>query len=272
MIFYDRLDINRSGVILNHESRIEYILKALGEEKSLYVSDLVRILDVSPITIRRDLSELEEKGYLIRRYGGAMKSEAIDNLFSFNIRKEKNSAQKERICRTASDFIEDNDVIFIDCGTTLFRLSHYIGKKNRLRVITNSLPVVSELINFPNIRLTFIGGDIVSNQKASFGTTAERMISEYHADKAFIGADGISLNKGLSSYDEKEARITKKMAENSRTVFLLCDSSKIEKDSFYRFAPVSLINILITDKSIGKAETARYLENNISIITALDKE
>ena len=254
------------------ESRKSYILKTLNERDHLNVQELSEHFKVSQMTIRRDLSELEEKGYLIRKYGGAVKSDAVDNLFSFNRRLEENGGQKEKICRRAAGFIEDNDVIFIDCGTTLFRLSHYIGRKNRLRVITNSLPVVSELINFPNIRLTFIGGDIVDDRKASYGSTAERMIEEYHADKAFIGADGISLSKGLSSYDEKEARITRKMAENADRVFLLCDSSKIEKDSFYRFAPVSLINVLITEKKISRAETARYLENKISIITAADKE
>ncbi len=261
--------IIKHGVPVIQERRKSYILKTLNERDHLNVQELSAHFNVSQMTIRRDLSELEEKGYLIRKYGGAVKSDAVDNLFSFNNRLEENGSQKETICRIASDFIEDNDVIFIDCGTTLFRLSHYIGRKNRLRVITNSLPVVSELINFPNIKLTFIGGDIVDDRKASYGATAEGMIGEYHADKAFIGADGISLNKGLSSYDEQEAKITKKMAENADRVFLLCDSSKIEKNSFYRFAPVSLIDVMITEKSIGKAETARYLKNNILIRTTI---
>ena len=251
---------------MDQENRIKHILKTLDEKDSLRVQDLVDSFNVSQITIRRDLSELEKKGYLIRKYGGAVKSEAVDNMFSFNRRKEKNSEQKIKICEIAARFIEDNDIIFIDCGTTLFRLSHYIVKRNRLRVITNSLPVVSELINYPNIKLTFIGGDIVSDRKASYGSTAERLIGEYHVGKAFIGADGISLKNGLSSYDEKEAQITLKMAENADKVFLLCDSSKIESDSCCRFAPVSLVDVLITEQKISEEDMSRYLENNISII------
>lgn len=134
-------------------------------------------------------------------------------------------------------------------------------------MITNSLPVISELMNYKNIKLTFIGGDIVSDRKASYGAAAESLIDGYHANKAFIGADGISLKNGLSSYDEKEAHITRKMAENADKVFLLCDSSKIERDSFCRFAPVSLIDVLITEQRISEEDTYRYLENNISIIT-----
>ncbi len=249
------------------ENRKKYILKALNEREFISVNELVEHFGVSPMTIRRDLSELEEKGFLIRKYGGAVKSEAVGNMFSFNSRVEKNSEQKEKICRTASRFIDDGDIIFIDCGSTLFRLSRYIIKKNRLKVITNSLPVVSELINYSNIKVTFIGGDIVSDRKAAYGPTAEKLIGEYHADKAFIGIDGISVNNGLSSYDEKEARITLRMAENADKVFLLCDSSKIEKDSFYRFAPVSLIDVLITEKEVEKEIVSNYMANNITIIT-----
>ncbi|RKX81530.1 MAG: DeoR/GlpR transcriptional regulator [Spirochaetes bacterium] len=254
------------------ESRKKEILKILDEHESLSVQELEYRFKVSQMTIRRDLTDLETQGYLIRKYGGAVKSEAVDSLFSFNKRLEENGRQKEKICRIASSFIEDDDVIFIDCGTTLFRLSHYIQNKTRLRVITNSLPVVSELINYSNINITFIGGDVVGDRKASYGDTAERLIGEYHADKAFIGADGVSLSKGLSSYDEKEARITRKMAENADKVFLLCDSSKIEKNSFYRFAPVSLINVLITERKISGEETSRYRDNDISIITKTEEE
>ncbi len=266
MFVYDRCNGNKQEVVLDQVSRKKYILKILNDKNFLSVQEVVDRFGVSPMTIRRDLSELEKKGYLIRKYGGAVKSEAVDNMFSFKKRVESNSGQKEKICEIASRFIEDNDIIFVDCGTTLFRLSHYIIRKNRLRVITNSLPVVSELINYPNIKITFIGGDIVSDRKASYGSTAERLISEYHADKAFIGADGISLKNGLSSYDEKEGLITRKMAANADKVFLLCDSSKIERDSFCRFSPVSIIDVLITEKKTSEEDVSRYLENNITII------
>ncbi len=84
--------------------------------------------------------------------------------------------------------------------------------------------------------MIIIGGEVVNERKAIYGHSAERNLELYHANKAFIGADGISLSKGLTSYDEKEASITLKMAENADEVFLLCDSTKIEKNSFVRFA------------------------------------
>jgi len=126
--------------------------------------------------------------------------------------------------------------------------------------------VVSELINFDNIKLIVIGGEVLNERKAIYGPSAERVISHYHAKKAFIGSDGISLSRGLSSYDENESLITLKMAENADEVFLLCDSTKIDKDSFVNFAPVSIIDYVITDQDLDPKLISKYKRNNVNLI------
>ncbi len=248
--------------------RKKHILKSLDKTDYISVNDLVKELDVSHMTIRRDLNGLEAEGYLIRQYGGALKSKAVENLFSFSRRVSRKKEQKEAICKTAAGYIQDNDVIFIDCGTTLFRICKYILNKKNLRIITNSLPVVSELINCSHIKINFIGGEVVHDRKAVYGMFAEKALDEYRANKAFIGADGISLKNGLSSYDEKEGKISGKMAANANKVYLLCDSSKIEQDSFFKMAPVSIIDHLITDKNINKQLVHKYKKNKIKVIIA----
>jgi len=248
------------------EERKRYILEALDKKEYVPVQNFVDALGVSHMTIRRDLSKLEDDGYLIRKYGGALKSEAVDNLFSFTRRVNHKKAQKEIICKLAAVHIEDNDVVFVDCGTTLFRICKYILNRKNLRIITNSLPVVSELVNYSHINVHLIGGEIVNERKATYGEFAIKAIKQYHVDKAFIGADGISLKNGLSSYDEKESRITREMAENADMVYLLCDSSKIEKDSFFRFAPVSIIDYLITGSNIDKKIIKPYAKNKIKVV------
>jgi len=251
---------------MDQEFRKKHILEELERSGRVNLQELVKLFQTSEMTVRRDLTELERQGFLIRKYGGAVKTEAVDTLFSFNRRVERNSDQKEAICRTASQFIEDGDIIFIDCGTTLFRLAHFI-KNRRIRVITNSLPVISELLNDPQIRLSFVGGDIDSDRQASYGRIAEKIISEFRADKAFIGMDGVSLSNGLSSFDEKEGLVTKTMAEHAGKVYLLCDSSKIEKDSYFRFAPVSLIDTLVTDSEVNSQLIGLYKEKGVEIIS-----
>jgi len=246
--------------------RKKYILKQLEMNDKVTLKELSRRFDVSEMTIRRDFNELEMQGLLIRKYGGAVKSEAAESLFSFNKRVESNRKQKQLLCRIAEGYIDDGDIIFIDCGTTLFRLAGMV-RNRKIRVITNSLPVVSELMGSPTVKLTLVGGTIDSDRQASYGSIAEAAIREFSADKAFIGTDGISLLHGLSSYDEKEALITRTMAEHSRQVFLLCDSSKIERDSYFRYAPVTLVHYLITDKLRNESLIQQYKEQGIQIVT-----
>ena len=248
------------------ELRKEFIVNTLNENGIVYTQEIMKICDVSEITIRRDLTELESKGLLIRTHGGAVKSKATDVLFSYELKINQNRQNKETICQLATNYIEEGDIIFIDCGTTLSLMTKYITKFNTLTVITTSLPVISELIKYPNIRLSLIGGEIDIERQATYGSVAENTTGYYHANKAFIGADGISLKKGLSSYDEKEGAITQKMIENSDEVFLLCDSSKIEKNSFVKFASVTEIHHLITDKLTSPEQMKMYLDAGVDVI------
>lgn len=248
------------------ELRKKIILNLLKNNDSISIHEILYKCNASEITVRRDLAELEDKGLLIRTHGGAIKNTASQSLFTFNSKMNLNKGKKEYICKVASKFINDNDIIFIDCGSTMSFLSKYISKKESLTVITNSLPVVSELINFGNITLIVIGGEVLNERKATYGRSAEQSISQYHANKAFIGSDGISLSKGLTSYDQNESLITLKMAENADEVFLLCDSTKIEKNSFRSFAPVSIITYVITDKDLETEFISKYKKDNVNII------
>ena len=251
---------------MNPELRKRFIINPLNEQESITIHEASTNCNVSEITIRRDLTELEREGLLIKTIGGAIRSKVGNQLFSYDIKINQNWQRKEKICQIASRYIKNNDVIFIDCGTTLFHLTKYIKRFESLIVITTSLPVVSELLSFQNIRFILIGGEVAAERKAMYGPIANANISRYHADKAFIGADGVSLQNGLSSYDEKEADITLRMAENSDKVFLLCDSSKIEKSSFIKFAPFSIIDYLITNDDISNRYLNEYREANIQVI------
>ena len=249
------------------ELRKEIILNTLNESGILYTHDIMEKCNVSEITIRRDLTELESKGLLIRTHGGAVKSQAIDMLFTYDLKINQNRRNKELICQWAANYIDEGDIIFIDCGTTLSLIAKNIAKFNSLTVITTSLPVVSELIRFRNIRLSLIGGEIDNERQATYGPIAENNIEKHHADKAFIGVDGLSLKKGLSSYDDKEGAVTLKMMENSDKVFLLCDSSKIEKNSFVKIASITKIHHLITDKLISPEQLKMYQDFGVDVIT-----
>lgn len=251
---------------MNYELRKKIILDVLNEQEIIMISDIVKRCNVSEITIRRDLINIEKEGLLVRTHGGAIKPKRGNQLFTFDIKLNQNLLKKEEICQTAAKHIKENDIIFIDCGTTLFHLTKYIKKFKSLIVITTSLPVISELLEYSNIKLIVIGGEVDLPRKAIYGSVADKTINSYHADKAFIGADGISLKNGLTSYDEKEASVTLRMAENSSEVFLVCDSSKIEKNSFFKFAPFSKIDHLITNNDIDPQHLKEYRDAGIDMI------
>ena len=253
---------------MQQEKRKRIILDMINNKESVSVQEIVGKCNVSEITVRRDLSLLESKNLIIRTHGGAVKSKAADNLFNYELKINQNTGKKIAICKKASEFIVNNDIIFIDCGTTLIHLTKFITRFDSLTVITNSLPVVSELLNFTRIKLIIIGGEAISERKAIYGSVAERSIGQYHADKAFIGATGVSVLKGLTSSDENESAITLKMAENADQVFLLCDSSKVERNSFVQFAPLSKIDYLITDDGIDLSLVNTYEESGVNIIKA----
>lgn len=248
------------------EARKKYILNQLNKKESINIQDIVKDLNVSEITVRRDLNELEKQGFLKRIHGGAIRSVA-NIIFDFNNKATQNRERKIDICRYASTFIEEEDIIYLDCGTTVYFLARFLIKFQRLRVITNSLPVISELLPYRNIKVTLIGGELDNSLKAFYGRTTESLLKQYKADKAFIGAGGVSLAHGLSSVDEKGASITTKMIGSARKVFLLCDSSKLENDSYFIYSSLSQVNYLLTDRDIDQQIVELYIKNKINIIT-----
>lgn len=251
-----------------HEIRKKLILQMLNKNEAVTVKEIASKCKISEITARRDLISLEQNGIINRTHGGAILTSAIPELFGFNNKAKEHKEQKIEICKNAVSFIEENDTIYMDCGTTVYFLARFITRYKNLRVITNSLPIVSELIPYPQIKIYLIGGELDNNRKALYGTMTENLIDRYKADKAFIGAGGVSLKHGLSSIDEKEASITIKMAQAAKKVFLLCDSSKIENNSYFTYSSLSLVSLLITDNGLDKSYLELYKNRGLNILLA----
>jgi DeoR family transcriptional regulator, fructose operon transcriptional repressor len=253
---------------MKFEERKRFIMEKLSQTQQVEVLDIIDAFRVSAITARRDLDQLEKEGLLVRTHGGAIKIKPPGQrkLFSYDEKAMLNKERKDYIGELAAKLVQEGDVIFIDSGSTLFHLCHYLKKINHLTVITNSLPVAGELLGYPNIRINLIGGEADHERKAVYGLVAEITLEHYHTNKAFIGADGVSLQKGLTTYDEKEAAISRKIAASSDEVYLLCDSSKIERNSSVKFAPLSILKALITDYDLPADVKSAYSKNNITVL------
>ncbi len=236
-------------------TRKRKILEFLSQNEEMEVTEMAKYLEVSDITIRRDLIDLESKGLLIRTHGGAVKID--ENIaVSFQDKSVKNAKEKDFICQLASKEIQEGDVIFIDCGSTTFELCKYIREK-KIHVITNSLPVVNALAH-SKVKVNLIGGELDTERMAMHGMMAVEHIRKYQATKAFIGVDGLTT-EGLFAHSEKEAEISLNIAAQAAQTYLLCDASKIGKKSYLNFGGIGLLHTLITNADDQLASPFRTL-------------
>jgi len=246
---------------MNFQKRKQIILEKLVTTGEVDVKQMALELNISEITIRRDLNQLADDGLLYRTHGGAMKVSQFEIPHDFINKAAKNVEVKDKICRAAAGLINDGDIIFMDCGSTVFRLCQFI-KNKRIKVITNSIPVVYELQG-SMVSLNIIGGEFNAERQAVHGKIADEHIARYKAAKAFLGIDGISRN-GLFANSELEADITQAFATNSAQTILLCDDSKIGKETYLKFAGINIINTIITNSR--SEELAHFKKQGVKII------
>jgi DeoR family transcriptional regulator, fructose operon transcriptional repressor len=236
---------------MNFQKRKQSIFQRLADTGEADIRELATALEVSEITIRRDLNQLAADGLLQRTHGGAIKVESPNPPFPFANKAAINVKAKEAIARRAAAGINDGDIVFLDCGSTVFHLCPFI-KNKKIRVITNSLPIIHELRD-SQAGINLIGGEFDAERQAIHGKMAEYHITKYRANRAFLGIDGISP-RGLFANSEKEATLTMALAANSISAWLLCDSSKIGRETYWQFAGLQLIGTVITDATAAACQ------------------
>jgi DeoR family transcriptional regulator, fructose operon transcriptional repressor len=248
---------------MSSEKRKLLVINRLQEEPEVDIKQLAAELHVSEITVRRDLNELAKDGLLYRTHGGAMRVTEWAGPFTFANKAAVNAKAKEAIARRAASEIADGDILFMDCGSTVFHMCPFI-KWKKIQVITNSLPVVSAL-QVGQAAVNLVGGEVDRNRQAVHGWMAGYHVQQYRATKAFLGVDGISA-AGLFAHSEKEATMTLSMAAQSKRRYLLCDAGKLGWEHILRFAGLDLIDAVITDAS---ARDCRFLKKaGVAIIRA----
>ena len=249
---------------MNFQLRKQYLLATLAQHGSLEVAATAQQLQTTPLTIRRDLTQLAAEGLVVRTHGGAVLPSVVKNPVAFARKSTTHAAEKAAICQLAATQIAAGDTIFIDCGSTTFPLCPLI-RHLPLRVVTNSLPVLFELVGSA-VQVVLAGGEVDAERQALHGMVAVEQLKRYRVDKAFLGVDGLSLQRGLSANSEAEAAISLAVAGAASHVYLLCDASKLEQDKYFQFAPLSLINTLITDSRVSEALRAQYQEAGVVVL------
>ncbi|MBA4853622.1 DeoR/GlpR family DNA-binding transcription regulator [Emticicia sp. BO119] len=249
---------------MNFQERKQIIIEKVETNGNVDVKELAALLNTSEITVRRDLAILAEKGLIFRTHGGAMKLSLSYDTIDFVNKSAVRGEQKDYICQIAASYINEGDVVFLDCGSTVYRICPFI-RNMKIKVVTNSIPIVNTLLN-SSVSLNFAGGEIDQERQASHGNIAIEHFARYRADKAFLGVDGISVNNGLSASSEKEAEISTILAKYAKETFLLCDSSKFERDRYLPFAPIDMANYLITDNGADETLIRKYESLGVIVV------
>ena len=240
------------------EQRHEGILNLVNENIIMKVSDLTDLLNVSDMTIRRDLMELEQKGLLTRIHGGARSnSDAEDLLERSHSEKQKiNIDNKLEVAQKIVECIEDNDVIFLGPGTTIELVPELLTQKN-LKVITNPLPVFNHLSEKKDYEIILIGGVYRKMTGAFVGGIPNNAIKSMKTAKAFIGVNGIYDNI-LTNYNEEEGLTQRLILDNAIKKYIISDSSKFNVLDFYEFYDLGNVTGLITDSHVSNQDLEKY--------------
>lgn len=243
-------------------------MEVLLREESVTVNQLAELLDVSSVTIRKDLTELEQAGKLYRSHGKAI----IINPFTFNRsvnEKEKIAVeQKEAIGREAAKLIDQDDSIIIASGTTVHALARNIKPKHRLTVVSASLPVSQILSQDENNDIMQLGGMLRHSSLSVVGQYSKQILENCSFSKLFLGVDGIDFDYGFTTTDMREAELNQQMMRAAHKVIVLADSSKFGRRGFAKIGNIEDIDLIITDAGVSPNVVNLINDHGINLIIA----
>jgi DeoR family fructose operon transcriptional repressor len=213
--------------------------------------DLAQTLSVTVATVRRDLSELDRKGFLRRTHGGAVRIERLSFLTPVTNRPGQFDAEKNIIARAVAADLTNDSTIGIDAGTTTIKIAQAIPPERRLTVVTYSLIVASTLASHPHVRVHFLGGEILENSRAAIGPWSLDMANRVTLDTVYLSVDGIDAELGLTTHNVHEAAVKSALINSARRSVVVADHSKFGRAEFGRIAPVEAAHTIVTDAGVS---------------------
>lgn len=229
------------------EERFAIILDIIEKQGSATVSELMKALDASESTIRRDLSLLNKNGSVIKVHGGAVSKKQNITTRDENVssRQTKNAQDKLKIAKYAASLIEPNDFVYLDAGTTTEMMIDFIDT-TEATFVTNAISHAKK-IAIKGCRVYILGGEFKSKTEAIVGEEAVATLEKYNFTKGFWGTNGVTLENGFTTPEIKEAMVKKKSMEHCKECYVLADASKFEEVSSIKFAEFDAATIITTE-------------------------
>lgn len=241
-------------------------MELLNTEDSVKISQLTELFGISRVTAREDLDDLGRKGLLIRTRGGAIHPENIPMVKLLASKLTEEQREKKAICTAALPLISPRMNIIIDGGSTMVHLARLVSKM-KITVITNSILVIQELKDAPDVEVFVAGGTLRRPYMALMDTATSFMFEQIHADILFMGAPGFSIEKNITTRTILDAEIKKQMIKNASLVCLLADASKREKMFMANICGWDAIDYFVTD-ALDPGDQARLAKMGVKVIIA----
>jgi len=250
------------------EERRRRILEMLDGQERVTVDELVGRFGVSAVTIRGDLDALAGAGVVVRSHGGALRRVEAPEDVPITVKETLHHAEKVRIGHAASQMIKDGETVILDSGTTTMEIARQIKflKLKSVNVITNALNVAMELASLPHVRLIMIGGILRQMSYSFSGPHAEQTLRGLHADRLFLGVDGMDPDIGLMTPDVLEAQLNAVMIQVSRETVVVADSTKFQRRSLSVIARIEVVHRVITDSGAAPEMVSALRARNVEVL------
>lgn len=242
------------------EERQEHILGVARRDGRVNAAAVAAELGVTSETVRRDLSILERKGLIRRTHGGALPVERLTTVPDLAGRARMMTTEKDRIAKAALEELpEPGGSVIIDAGTTTARFVEHVPTESGLTVVTNSVPVATSLMTRTNADTLLVGGRLRKPTQGTIDDWAVHALSGITVDVAFIATNGLCVEHGLTTPDQRDATVKQAMMAAARRLVVLADNSKVGTDYFCRFAELADIDVVVTDSGLDP-ELAEQVE------------
>lgn len=256
---------DNSLLAVERQRRIRDILRREGAVRTAVLTEL---LNVSAVTIRADLRELEKAGECELIWGGGVSKVPPPNQEPLLQQRTKlNRESKQRIGKRAVEFIEVGHTVFVDAGTTTVEIVYHLPRDMEyLRIVTPALNIAVAATHYPNVELVMPGGVLRQLTRSLIGTQTVRSLEQFNADILFLASSGFGLENGVTTGNILEVEVKRTMVKHARKVILTADGSKFGRSLSLKVAPISAIDVLISDHQLGDADAQTLQEIGVEVI------
>jgi DeoR/GlpR family transcriptional regulator of sugar metabolism len=253
--------------VLSQQDRMQHVVQMLESRDSVPVAELSQLFSVSEVTVRSDLAQLTRQGLVTRVRGGVRALERGQAELAFDLRLRLEADRKQAIARAAALLVDEGEAIALDSSTTAYYLALELRSKRELVVVTNGLLIAAALADAPGITVLVTGGMLRLPSMSLVGDLGAEVLRTTRINKGFLGARGLSLERGLMDLNPEEVRIKQEMADACESVIAVLDGTKWHRSALLSFVPVDRIDTIVTDTEAPMDEVDAWRATGIQVVT-----